>query len=113
MREAALTVVTCDTVIFAIDVVIFVVLMLPMVAPPTLATVKLAEDVLRVLTVNAVIFPKDELSLVTFAVPMIAVLDTFTPTLALVNVQVEPVWDCGPSVKLLATAIRAETAVTI
>lgn len=89
--ETALTVLMCARVTFAFVVVINVELIFPMVAPPILATVKLDVEEFNVTTVRAVMLPREEFSLVTFAVPMIAVLGTFTPTFAFVNVQVDPV----------------------
>lgn len=90
-NETALTVLMCARVTFAFVVVISVELIFPMVAPPILATVKLAVEEFNVTTVRAVMLPREEFSLVTFAVPIRAVLGTFTPTFALVNVHVDPV----------------------
>lgn len=85
--------------------------MLPIVAPPTFATVTLAVEILERPIVSLVTLAFSQFRIVTLALLVNNVLITLTPTLALVKVHVDPVWDCGPSVKLLATAIKAAVAV--
>jgi hypothetical protein len=72
-----------------------------------LGSLMLAVAIVKLLTL-----PVEALRRVMFAVLMSAVLPTLIPTPGLEKVQDELVCDCGPSVKLFATAIVADTAVT-
>lgn len=77
----------------------------------TFKVVRLATLAFSVTIVAPVIFAVDAFSVVIFAVLMIAVLPTLTPTPGFVNVHAALDETCGPSVKLLAIAIIAATAV--
>jgi len=96
---------------FAFPVVTCVAFNTVIVAPTMFAVVMFAVEIFERPIVSFVTFAFEQ-----FKIPTLAFVDnnvpmTLTPTFAFVNVHVDPVCDCGPSVKLLATATNADTVV--
>ena len=85
--------------------------MFVIVAPTMFAVVTFAEDVLMLAMFPDTMLANPELMNWMFAVLIRAVLPTLTPTPGFVKVHAALDETCGPSVRLLATAIIAATAV--